>query len=505
MPGLNASLYLGLTGLQAQQSALNVVGQNIANVNTPGYTRQRAELTSNFSQADGQLYFGTGVSLTAVQGIRDRFLDLQIYRETAKQSGAAERFAGLNAIATSLADTGATGIAALVQTFFQGFQDLSAQPESSALRSNLINKAQGMVTALQSRYQLLDDQRNNADQAVKSLVTEVNSLTSQISQLNLRVMAESSPGANNDARDQRKALTDKLATLVGINVYEGDKGEYQITLDSGSGTLVSGSSAFDLSTLGGAGLDGRASVVLKLGTSTIDVTSGIKEGQLGAKLDLRDNILRGYQQQLDKLAAGIASQVNLQHTKGFDAKGVQGTNFFLGAQGPYDAATGLPPLPPPPPNPLGLPSYSSGDPSQFYRGMVNELAINAAIVKDPSLVAAAGAAGAGGDNANANALASLQFTADSGFGGTVLGSPYSTVVGSLVSDVGNRVQTWNTQATAQQNLVLALQNQRDSLSGVNLDEEASNMMTLQRGYQASARFISVINQLTDQLVNQFGR
>ena len=84
MPGLNASLYLGLSGLQAQQSALSVVGQNIANVNTPGYTRQRADLSSNLSLTEGQLYFGTGVSLTSVQGIRDRFLDLQIYRETAK-------------------------------------------------------------------------------------------------------------------------------------------------------------------------------------------------------------------------------------------------------------------------------------------------------------------------------------------------------------------------------------------------------------------------------------
>ncbi|MBK9795580.1 MAG: flagellar hook-associated protein FlgK [Holophagaceae bacterium] len=495
MPGLNASLYLGLSGLQAQQSALNVVGQNIANVNTPGYTRQRADLTTNFSQVEGQVYFGTGVSLTSVQGIRDRFLDLQIYRETAKQTGAQERYTGLNAIAGSLADTGSSGIAAQIQAFFQGVQDLSAQPENAALRANLINKAQGMVSSMKSRYQLLDDQRNSADQSVRSLVTEVNTLTKQIANLNQSIMTEATPGANNGARDQRKALTDKLAELVGISVFEGAKGEYQITLDSGAGVLVNGTSSYDLSTSAGGALDGKSSVMLG---GTFDVTGGIKEGALGAKLDLRDTILPGFQKQLDELAAGITSQVNLLNRSGYAPGGAAptGTDFFRGSVA-NDAN--------------GLPTSLSPSAANPYKGMVAALAVNAAVVANPSLIATAGApvppavTAAVGDNRNAKAMASLQTSGNSGLGGVVLGSPYASVVGTLVSDVGNAVQTWDTNATAQQNLVLALQNQRDSISGVNLDEEASSMMTLQRGYQASARFISVINQLTDQLVNQFGK
>jgi flagellar hook-associated protein 1 FlgK len=141
MPSLNASFFVGLSGLQAQQSALNVIGHNIANVNTPGYTRQRADLTANNSQLEGQVYFGTGVSLTSVQGIRDRFLDLQIYRETSRQSGAGERFSGVDAVSSSLGDTGTTGIGAQIQNFFQGFQELSAKPEDAALRTNVIGKA----------------------------------------------------------------------------------------------------------------------------------------------------------------------------------------------------------------------------------------------------------------------------------------------------------------------------------------------------------------------------
>jgi flagellar hook-associated protein 1 FlgK len=496
MPGLNASLYLGLSSLQAQQSALNVVGQNIANVNTPGYSRQRADLTSNRAVSDGQLFFGTGVSLTSVQGIRDRFLDLQIYRETAKQSGASDRADGVNAVAASLGDTSNTGIGAQIQAFFQGMQDLAAQPESSALRTNLISKAQGMISSMQARYQLLDGQRNSADQAVGSLVNDVNSLTSQIAQLNNQIMTETSPGASNDARDQRKALTDKLSALIGINVVEGTRGDYQISLDSGKATLVSGSSAFQLQTSRSAALDGHLEVDAVFGGTTTALSyQDITQGQLGAKLDLRDHILVGFQQQLDKLAAGISSQVNLQHRTGYGTDPTNplntGIDFFQGSVS--NLADGLPD-----------PALSQVGPPD-YKGMVSALSVNSAILSNTKLIAAAGAAGAVGDNANVNAMANLQFSESTLPGAMVLGSTFSAAVGSLVSDVGNQSQTLATQTTAQQNLVLALQAQRDSVSGVNLDEEAANMLTLQRGYQAAGRFLSVINQLTDQLVNQFAQ
>lgn len=491
MPGLNTSLYLGLTGLQAQQAALNVVGHNIANVNTPGYTRQRADFSSNQSLVQGQIHFGTGVSLTSVQGIRDRFLDLQIYRETAKQTGANERFQTIDAVSTSLADTGSTGIAAQIQAFFQGFQSLASQPESPALRTNLLSQAQGMVSSLKSRYQMLDDQRNTADRAVASLVGEVNTLTDQIAQLNQRVIAEAGQGTDNDARDQRKALTDKLASLVGITVFEGSQGEYQITLDGGSAVLVSGTSAYQLqTTAGGAALDNHLAVQSVMGGTVVDVTAGIRDGQLGARLDLRDNLLPGFQRQLDQLAAGVAAQVNQVHATGYAADGVTtNTYFFTGA-----AANG------------GLPVGIAA--AGFYKGMVNALSINASVAANPNLIATAGVAGAVGDNAIARALANLQTgiaTVDTNGDGVGDSGPFSTIVSALAGDVGSKAQYYQSLSDTQQNLLTALQTQRDRISGVDLDEEAATMLSLQRGYQASGRFLTVINQLTDQLVNQFGR
>ncbi|WLT32927.1 flagellar hook-associated protein FlgK [Geothrix sp. PMB-07] len=493
MPGLNASLYIGLSGMQAQQAALGVVGHNIANVNTPGYTRQRADMSANQSMMQGNVYFGSGVSLNTVTGIRDRFLDLQIYRETAKGAGASERYSGVDAIASSVGDTGTTGISAQIQDFFQSFQSLAAHPEDPSLRTNVVGKAQTMVTGLQSRYSLLDAQRNIADQAVGSLVTAVNTLTSQIANLNQQITTETVPGSNNDARDQRKALTDKLAELVGINVFEGSKGEYQITLDTGAAVLVSGGRSYNLQTTpGGAALDNHLRVNSVMGGSLVDVTAGIKDGQLGAKLDLRDNILVGFQRQLDQIAAGVARQVNQLHRTGYAADGVTtGNDFFQG--GVANGGTGLP---------------TTVSAATFYKGMVNALSVNAAIVGNPSLIAAASAAGVKGDNSRANAIGNLQAataTVDTNGDGVPDAGPFSNVVGSLISDVGTQSQTYRAQTDTQQNLVSALQTQRDSVSGVDLNEEAANMMNLQRGYQASARFLSVINQLTDQLVNQFGK
>jgi flagellar hook-associated protein 1 FlgK len=481
-------MFIGLSGLQAQQSALNVVGNNIANVNTPGYTREMASLTANQSLVQGQAYFGTGVSLNDVTSIRDKYLDLQIAQATSAQAGATALYTGVSAISTSLGTTDSTGLAAQIQAFFQGFQALAANPESSAARTSVVGDAQSMINSLQSNYQLLEQQQNAANQTMGTLVTQVNTLTSQIAQLNQQIVGSGGQGSNNSAVDQRTALTNQLAQLVGINVIDGGNGQYQITLESGAATLVSGSSSFNLQTAPG-GPNNFAQIESVVNGSTVDVTGSITNGQLGAQLQLRDTTYVGYESQLDQLAAGIASQVNLLNSSGYAADGTTtGTNFFF----QNSETMGSNHLPT---------SFTSAN---GYRGLVNDLAVNASVVADPSLIAAAGVAGAVGDNTNANAITNLQFSGGSNASGVVLGSSFSSVVGNLVSTVGSDSEKYKSQSTTQQNLVSALQTQRDQVSGVSLDEEATNMMNLQTGYQAAARFLNVINQLTAGLITQFG-
>jgi len=493
MPGLNASLNIGLTGLKTAQSALSVIGHNISNVNTPGYSRQVANLSSNGSQNFGELQFGTGVNLSSIVGIRNRFLNLQMTQATSSQQGADTRYAGVDAVSPIFQDDGKTGLGTLIQNFFNGFQVLSSRPEDGSARTNMVGQAQALVSGLQSRYKMVEDQRKQADGNISSLVDQVNTITTQIAELNLRIAGELTPGSDNDGRDQRQALAVQLGGLVGVQAFENDKGQMQISLDSGAAVLVSGNSAFTMTATPDAALGNYLRVEVKEGNGTpINVTTNIRNGQLGGNLDLRDNVLPSYQNKLDELAAGISSQVNLVHRAGYALDGVTtNQDFFQGV-----AANGA----------NGLPAAITA--ATNYRGMVNSLSVNAVIKANPSLIATAGVAESPGNNATALALAALQganSTVDTNADGVGDSGPFSTFVGSILNKVGTDGQGFKATSTNQQNLLTALTTQRDSASGVDLDEEATNLITFQRGYQASARFISVIDQLTDQLVNQFGQ
>lgn len=494
MPGLSYSLNIGLSGLQAAQSALGVVGHNIANVNTPGFTRQRPVLGTNPTQLFGGLYYGSGLGVTSIESVRNRFLDLQILQSISVKSGMDLRYQTLEGISPAFDPTGDASLDSLVQNFFKGFHDLAARPEDLALRTDVLGRAQQMVTGLKERYGLLTTQRSQADQAVSALVSQVNGLLDQIAKVNERIATESPTSPDNDARDQRKALTDQLAGLIGITAYEASDGTYTIMLDSGLATLVIGNEPYPLSTATNALNNNYLDVLVSVGgAATVNVTDRITGGQLGAQLDLRDRLLQGYTRQLDQIAAGIQGSVNLLHRTGFalNAALPSGLDFFQG--GVANGANGLPPT---------VTAASN------YLGMVNAMAVNAAILASPALIAASSAANAPGNNANALALAGLGTalnTVDTNGDGVGDSGPFSTTIGILVSDIGTRTSTLRSSATTQENLLTGLQKQRESTSAVDLDEEAASLMTYQRAYQASARFLSVIDQLTDQLVNQFGR
>lgn len=491
MPGLTNGLVIGLSGLRTHQEALNVIGHNITNVNTTGYSRQRANITSANAQAFGNFMFGAGSNLAQISSVRDKYLDLQITAAISRQKGSDMRFSTLEGVSPVFDGGSDASLDTLVQRFFQGFQDLSTRPEDLSVRTDLVSRANAMISGMQTRSKLLLDQRISADGSIDSFVTEVNALTKQIAALNLRVANEPTPGADNDARDQRTVVVNKLAELVGIQTFEDNHGLLQVLVDGAPAPLVAGTKSFDMTTTKDPLNNNFLKVEVQLG-SPVDVTGLLRGGHLGAKLDLRDSILPGIQRRLDQLAAGVVGQVNLLHRAGFALNGVTtGTDFFL--SGIPNGANGLP---------------TSITAASNYSGMVSAMTVNAAVATDPRLIAAAAVAGAVGNNVQAKAMAALQFTSttvDTNGDGVADSGPYSTYISSLIGFVGSQTQGYQSNATTEENLLEALQAQRDRVSGVDLDEEAATLLTMQRGYQASARFVSVIDQLTDQLVNQFGK
>lgn len=487
MPDLSSSLNIGLSGLRVSQEAISVLGHNIANVNTPGYSQQNAALTTNAGVAFGTNIFGNGASLAAVQSLRDQFLNLQVTYSIASQAGADTRYAGVEAVASAFTDDGTTGLSTQISQFFAGFGTLAGNPESGALRQAVLGQAQTMINEFKSAYGTLTGQVQSADQQVGSIVGQVNTLTTQIAALNTRIASQVDPSSDNDAIDQRQQLTDQLAKLVGIQVSTDSKNQYQISLDSGAAILVAGPTSYQMSAAPDAANQNNLAVSVQSGNLQVDVTGKINGGTLGGYLDLRDTILPGYQAQLNRIAGSLAAQVNAQNQAGYvppnssAATAAHGPAVFIGN---FDA---------------------SGNP--VYTDFINTLRLNPAVTADNSLIATAGTAGAGaGDNANALLLAGLQSTGtvDVNGDGSVMNGPYATVVTGLVNSVATDAQRYNTIATNQQNLGNALQSQKASMSGVDLDQQAALLLAYQQGYQAAAHFISTISQLTQQLMAAVG-
>jgi len=493
MASLTTSLGIGLSGLQVAQESMAVIGHNIANVNTPGYSQQSAVISTNPAQEFGNLMFGTGANVNSVQALRNQFLNLQVTQSICGQSGAETRSNGLQAISSAFTDDGTTGLNTQIQNFFASIQTLSANPTDASLRQNVVGMAQTMITEFQSTSSTLTTEVSSLDQQVGSIVPQVNTLTSQIAALNTQISQQIDPSTDNDAIDQRQQLTDQLGKLVGIQVSTDSHNEYQITLDSGAATLVGGQTAYQMQAAPVPANGNLLGISVVSGGTSTDVTDKITGGTLGGTLDLRDTILPGYQTQLNQIAGSLVGQVNHANMQGGTladaANGPSALGPALFTSNGIDPATGYAVLV------GGKPDYSQ---------IIDNLQVNASVVADPNLIAASAAPpnGAAGDNTNALAMAKLQTTGavDTTGSGAFSTGPYSTVVSGLINAVGTQAQEYNTTATNQENLSTALQTQKTSVSGVDLDQSAAQLLSFQQGYQAAAQFISTIGQLTTQLM-----
>jgi len=492
-----AGLDIGLSGLQAAQNAINVTGQNITNINTPGYARQRVNLETGYYVQIDKLQFGLGVNVKQVQAIRDRFLEMQLTQTITRQFGTKARYEGVENVASLFVENGESGLNVELQRFFQAFEELAARPENDAVRTNVVTRAQTMIAGLQSRYNMIEDKRTQANRSVASIVNEVNTITTQIAKLNQQIAVEHPKGSDNNARDQRQALVDKLAELVGIQTHEDTNSRLTITVENGM-PLVSGNAAMTMYADTPDPITGQYIVQIEIGNSgqKENVTQNIKNGTLGGLIDLRDNILPGYMEKLDQLAAGVVLQVNQIHRLGVGIDGVTTNLDFFVAIGGND--------------PSGLPTGVNN--TNHYKGMVSRMGINSQIIDDPKLIASGDPTNpdtAGpGNNEIALRLLALQNadnTVDSNNDGIPDSGPFSIFISSVANKIGNEALSYKATSNTDENIRAALEVQRDRLSAVDFDEEATNLIVFQRSYQACSRFISVINQLTDQLVNNFGR
>lgn len=456
--GVNFSAFeIGRRALRASQFGLAVTGQNIANVNTKGYTRQSVILNSGPSGGTSRLQIGTGVTVVGVQDFRDQFVATRLQTESGITGRLTAQRDALSPVDAVFNESEGNGISASISAFFGAFRSLESNPGSIPLRSDVITKATAMTNAFASTRVRLDGIRKDADALMRSEVGQVNTLSQQVADLNVRIATVlNSVGNAAELRDQRDALVQQISELTGARAVETD---YMVNLTLADGqALVSGEHY-----------------------NTIDVqvtTSGFANLSInGQPATVADGRLRGLQnaistiggqiQSLDDLAASITARVNTLHTSGTDNNGNAGTNFFqVPAVGPLTAAN---------------------------------FSVAANVRSDPRLIVASQMAPGSSSATIAGAIADL-LTDPTSTSGTRTGS-FSSIYSSIVSDAGRDVRSVEDGLLTQQAILSQAIAQREASAGVSLDEEAINLLQFQKSYEAAARFLKIADEMTQTIIS----
>lgn len=456
--GINFSAFeIGRRALNANQTGINVTGQNISNVNTPGYSRRRVQLTEGNPLNIGGYTIGTGVTVAGIQSFRDTFIQGRIQTETGIAGRLTARRDALSPVETALQGSENGGLQNAIAGFFGAFRDLEANPGSIPLRSLTAQRGANLTNAFHSTRARLEGIRSSTDAQLRSTVEEVNSLSERVANLNAQIRTAEATGAEaSGLRDQRDVLVTQLSEFAGARAAENSDGTLTLTIGEGR-ALVVGDKAFSLNAeqvpplgLSAVTLDGEPAVI----------TDGVIAGLQGA-IDATTQQISD----LDALAASVVQRVNDLHASGTDLDGTAGTNFF---------------------NNTGTVTAEN-------------ISVNAAIAGNPRLVVASPLTQPGQTGTVAGGIANL-LTDTTSTAGTRTGS-FSSIFNSMLSDAGEQISSANNDLETQAAVLSQAIAQRDSVSGVSLDEEAINLLQYQKAFEAAARFIKVADEMTQMILS----
>ena len=456
MPGLFDSLTMAARSLQAQQFAINVTGQNISNVNTPGYSRRVTDF------ADVPMPAGGGVDVQGVRSIRDMLLERRLLAQVPLGTYDAAVADALAVVETSLGRTGDT-LDARLNEFFDAFSDLAESPTSAVARREVQVAAEALATSFNETASRLEANRTDADVRLRNSVDEINTIATRIAEINAVLPSATANQGGLTLRDEQSALLRRLSELANVGTIGREDGGVDVTVGNGR-PLVVGANAYALDTVPTAP-SGYAAVM----AGDFDITSEVSGGTVGGLLFVRDSAIPGYLASLDTLASQTAASVNALHAGGYDLNGAGGGAFFSYALAPVGVA-----------------------------GAAAALRVDPAIVSDNSLIAAAGVA-LSGDNGTARTIAALRNERVLNGNTATLGDGW----GNLVYSVGSDVRSASNARDTHETITREVDALRDQVSGVSLDEEALNLLKFQRAYEANAKFFTAIDSMLETLMNSY--
>jgi flagellar hook-associated protein 1 FlgK len=458
--GINRLVDIGKSALFTAQQGISVAGHNIANVNTPGYSRQQVSLAENRPENASPGQIGTGVHAESIRRSVDSFVDAQLLASRERLGEFTASSDALARLEPLFGDANNQGIGAGINEFFDALQDVTTNPNDLSARTVFLSKATALAGRFNQSAADLTAAQGFLDRQVAQTITDVNRLTSQIADLNTKIAdAESSGQQANDLRDERGVALASLGELIEISSIEDATG--QLTVSAGRGqVLVDKERTYQL--VGVANLsNGLLDVHYDAGAgSTTSLNSVIESGRLKGLLDVRDQTIPSLQASLDTLASELVTQVNQQHRLGFGLDGSTNLDFFA---------------------PTGTTAST----------------ISVSLTNVRQIAASSTAAGVPGNNANALALAGLKNTDFASLGTVTFQEYYSTIAGNF----GSTAQGVESNLSAQQILHDQLTSQRASISGVSMDEELANLLQYQRSFEAASRMIVIADELFQTILS----
>ena len=564
MGTLFSTFNIAQSGLTAAQIQLEIAGHNIANVNREGYTRQRAQLVTNEPLMQSYGALGRGVAVVGVERLREAFLD-EVYRQQSPALGSAEIRASYFARMEDLfQEPGENGFGTQIESFFDSLNDFAGNVEEIPVRMSVITEAQNVCAGLNLMASQIYALRTNANEEVRNMVPEINSLTERIAALNERISAAEAGGGGtmNDLRDERDLLLDQLSSFVNISCRERSDGKVDVIL--GDDALVEGAYAHELVAQMDPSLDPSRPDLVRVTFADSGFDLNLQSGKLYGALTIRDGDLVELANRVDELAATMIAAINQIHSTANGLENWSGTVYgtnavadpaaaLVSAGLPFDVQAGTLDLVvydssggytthtlsignTTTLNNLAaainsLPNFSASVTSDgrlqlqanagysfsfsddqtgalvalgvnglFTGTKAGDIALNQAILNDPRLLASGYSLDPLNTGDNTAALDMANVRTEMLIDGT---STIGDYYETTIVRVGVHARANEQTLRMEQAFVEDFQRRREEVSGVSLDEEVTNMLQFQRAYEASARVISVVDRMIEALLNAF--
>jgi len=461
--GIGNLLDVASRALSVYQDAMSITGQNISNANNTDYSKQKVIFASDVTVGGT----GNGVKIADIERVRNTLIDTQVQNYQSTLSDSTKRSDSLQQIESVLDEPSTDGLSTYFTNFFNSFSQLTATPNSTSLRLNVIQQAQQLSTRFKEVIDGILTVQSSLQSDASADVTSINGYLKDICQYNREIKAATIQGTNtNQLKDERDAEITKLSSLINISVKQGNYGVATVNVAGLQGADEQGYNQFQLASVNGQ---------MRIASQNDSTNYGIvNSGEMNAILDLFNNKIPSYKSNFDTLANVFVDQVNSIHMSGNTL--VQGSV----------SSTGIP---------FFGKLDSSGKVINAYQdGVLN---INTDISNNSNNIAASATANTDSNGDVANQISQLGDSKLTSLNGKSILDYYNTVL----NNEGTEKVSADNSVTSSTAILKSLQKQQSSTSGVSSDEEMTNVLVYQRSYEAAAKLVSIANDMLTTIIN----